>query len=267
MGWKPVNTNHSIEQVSIIVQFKDDLTEKTLDKIFVPFNDEIQNSGFGQKIRAESIFPQIMQPSINSGIELVDSHKGWLVNRIVENKLIEEFALRRGAFSYTTSEYKRWENLKVKFWHLLDKPISQVLSHNDVSHIKLEYWNKFVFDGQPKEAELSKLLQNLDQILPKTAVSGEVLWHFNIGWFDQVAGYDILVNRNIGVIDQKIGDDIKRVLNLYTLSDFNSIDNDISVDNMKEILEVMHNKSVHTIANIISLEMQKKIGLIIENYQ
>ena len=115
-----------------------------------------------------------------------------------ENNVLERLNIARGEVSFEVLNYTRWVN----FYETVQKLIKQItditIKTVDISKLSLDYWDKFVFDGDPSNANPRLLLKNLEQHLPENIFTDGELWHLTKGWFKPTDnGNDkILVNLN-----------------------------------------------------------------------
>ena len=265
MAWKPLNKKHSIERVCIVIQFSDTLSLKYLDQITESDVNFRSKYGFNQIEQVHGI-PNAELPPLGSRFSIEDSQKGLSIKRMTEESVVEEANFRSGSFSYVSVEYERWKNLEQRFFAIFQDPVSKVLNNTDILSIKLQYWNKFIFGGQYDEASLSTVLEVVDPTFPDEVIAGKTLWHSHIGWFEKLFDQQVLINRNIGVVDEKSEQDFVRVLNIYTLTDLRPDNNFITIQNIKKVLGSLHNKSGAVFGNTIPKKLRKEIGLSLDDY-
>jgi uncharacterized protein (TIGR04255 family) len=266
MGWKPIHEAHAIDRVRILVQFNSPLTDKILTKAAAPATSKFQELGFEQLHRAESMIQGFMISVQPGPIVPEIAQNGWVLKRSSAGVLTEEAGFRDGVFGYMSTEYGRWENLATRFWDVFEPSLSIALDSVDISSIKLEYWDRFVFDGKPASANLRDLLVTVDPVIPESAVSGAALWHSHSGWFKDYNENVVLVNRNVDVIDEPSAEGPRRHCNIFTLVELrvaNAID---SVQTCKTTLEHLHRRSLALFGSSLAETQRSNIGLNLTDY-
>jgi uncharacterized protein (TIGR04255 family) len=266
MGWKPVHEAHAIDRVRILVQFNNPLTDKLLAKAALPATSRFQELGFDELVRAETATQSIMisvQPA--TAVPSV-VHNGWLLKRSSSGMLVEEAGFRDGVFGYMSTEYGRWENLARRFWDLFEAPLGIAFDSVDVSSLRLEYWDRFVFDGDVKDANARDLLSEVDPALPKDVIEGASLWHSHAGWFEKHKDDQVLVNRNIDVLDEGAGSDKRRVCNVFTLFELRPVSSTGGIAETKDALEHLHRRSLTLFGTTLSEAQRTNIGLNLTDY-
>lgn len=266
MGWKPIHEAHAIDRVRILVQFNSPLTDKILTKAAAPATSKFQELGFEQLLRAESTIQGFMISVQPGPIVPEIAQNGWVLKRSSAGLLTEEAGFRDGVFGYMSTEYGRWENLATRFWDVFESPLSIALDSVDISSIKLEYWDRFVFDGQPASANLRDLLVTVDPVIPESAVSGASLWHSHSGWFENHNENLVLVNRNIDVIDEPSAEGPRRHCNIFTLVELRATKAIDNVQNCKTTLEHLHRRSLALFGSSLAEAQRNNIGLNLADY-
>lgn len=266
MGWKPIHEAHAIDRVRILVQFNSPLTDKILAKAAAPATSKFQELGFEQLLRAESTIQGFMISVQPGPIVPEIAQNGWVLKRSSAGVLTEEAGFRDGVFGYMSTEYGRWENLATRFWDVFESSLSIALDSVDISSIKLEYWDRFVFDGQPASANLRDLLVTVDPVIPESAVTGAALWHSHSGWFENHNENVVLVNRNIDVIDEPSAEGPRRHCNIFTLVELRAAKAIDNVQNCKTTLEHLHRRSLALFGSSLAEAQRNNIGLNLADY-
>lgn len=267
MGWKPVHEAHAIDRVRVLIEFSSPLSEKQLNKFTAPITENFRDFGFDQIARAESTIQNIVLPPVGAGPITQQAQNGWVLKRTASKQLVEEAGFRDGVFGYMSTEYGRWENLASRFWDIFEHALTAAIDTVDVSLIKLEYWDKFIFAGAPADANLSALLANTDPAIPLEVLSGASLWHSHVGWFESHQNSMVLINRNFDVVDEHLADQVRRACNIFTLVELRQPREVSSTREVREILEHLHKRSLLLFGSSISEDQRANIGLNLEDYR
>ncbi len=218
MTWKPRHKAHAIERVRVMFPFREPLNSKVLSNCT---NDIVSRSaelGFDTVESVESAVATINFLPSAAPAKKTPPKNGIVLKRHENGTIIEEVGFRDGAFGYVTTVYGRWENLRNRMSEIILPALHKVENFVDLTLVKLEYWDTFLFDGNPNEADTAQLLAGADSGLPKNVLAGASQWHSHIGWFEGPPETPILINRNIDVADRinEIGTSRAYPLNAHT---------------------------------------------------
>jgi uncharacterized protein (TIGR04255 family) len=261
MAWRAIHEAHAIDRVRVMLQFNEPLNNKHLQRAAAQAVERARDLGFETVERADAGIQTIVLTESLAPPKLPEKN-GWVLRR---GNLTEEAGFRDLAFGYLSTEYGRWENLEARFWEIFREPVSVAMQGVELAQIKLEYWDRFVFDGKPDAADASLLLAEIDPTVPSKSISGGTLWHSHAGWFESYKGSAVLVNRNFDSIDQVIDGESRRVINIFTLVDLRPISS-VTVDEVEDIMKFLHNRSLILFGRSINEKFRQAIGLNLESY-
>ncbi len=267
MSWKPRHEAHAIERVRLMLQFKEPLTTKLLRLATEGIVADAAKLGFDSVSPAESAIVTLeLTPNIGQTQRIAQAN-GNVLRRHSDGNVVEEVGLRDGVFGYVTTTYGRWENLKKRLDQVIIPATEKVSNSADLSSVKLEYWDRFTFDGPADAANAHDLLNLVDPSIPQPVAKGAAQWHSHVGWFEGTKQNPILINRNIDVADvPDERSEVSRHLAIYTLIEFRAGEQEISIGSLGEILENLHRRSVRLFGETLSAESRRKIGLDLEAY-
>ncbi|MEX0304338.1 MAG: TIGR04255 family protein [Leisingera sp.] len=113
----------------------------------------------------------------------------------------EVVRFQKDAAYLTATKYGTWKAFSKHADELLGPFINSALDLTGIAHAKLEYTDRFVFSGDPKDANLSEVL-NLERLgLPSQAFENGMAWHDRRGWFETIDQGPVLINSNIALAD------------------------------------------------------------------
>jgi uncharacterized protein (TIGR04255 family) len=187
---------------------------------------------------------------------------GWSFARIVDGQLVEELGIRDMRFGYFTTKYDRWAPVRDRFWQLMRQPLQQALIAGEVDNIRLEYWDRFNFDGEPTEARIDTLLENAALLFPPETINGLSLWHYNRGWFSDAPENKFLVNLNIDANDIALpSGEIVRSAGFYNFVEYRPQGIDLDVEAATSVMQKMHNLSKIVFGKAVTADIQTLVGL------
>jgi hypothetical protein len=77
--------------------------------------------------------------------------------------------------------------------------------HSQVSSLKLEYWDRFLYDGSPCEGMYAELFDRNSPIIPSFLLETAELVHSHVGYFEPLDGtHKTLINVNVDAMDVPI---------------------------------------------------------------
>ena len=261
MVWRAIHEAHAIDRVRVMLQFNEALNDKLLQKAASPVAENYRDLEFETVERAEKPIQTIVLTQDLTPIK-PPAKNGWVLKR---GNVIEEAGFRDLTFGYVSTEYGRWENLKSRFWGIFRAPLAIALESVDLAHIKLEYWDRFVFDGDPATADAQLLLEVVNPLVSPDSISGASLWHSHAGWLEQRDGNPVLINRHLDAIDQTIEGEPRRVLNIFTHVVLRP-QGSMTVPNVESVLKYLHNRALLLFGNSIRSDFRHAIGLDLEKY-
>ncbi len=244
MSWKPIKDKHSIERVQFILGFQEPLTQKTFDELGASF-EKNHSEDYGFNKRTESR-PAYIEPTMSQNT-------------------LENLTIARDEVSFEVANYDRWDS----FYKTAKKIIKQTTDITsktvNISRLSLDYWDKFVFNGNTPNTNPALLLKNLEQHLPETVFTDGELWHLTKGWL-QATGNEkdkILINLNCSAQDAEHSQtkEIHRLVEIHTLTAFRKIYSEKSIDSLIKDMQILHKVSKDVFSDSLVDDMKKSVGL------
>lgn len=276
MTWKPIHEAHSIDNVRIILQLKEALPDKILNRITAPLSERFQDLGFDSIAPADSATARVVVSVDNQQATQMSKKNGVVLQKLEGQRILEEAGYRDSTFGFMSFEYARWAALQNRFWELFEESLEVAIDATDIASIKLEYWDRFFFDGALQTANAYDLLENIDPFIPQSNITGEALWHSHIGWFETYKDHTVLVNRNIQAVDethqlvdnadesadQADQEDAKRrVVKLYTLVELRFSSETVGIAFVKEGLQHLHDRSLGVFSQCLIGDVRARLGI------
>lgn len=283
MSWRLAHEKHAIERVALTLIFVEPIPHRLWVDILDAATKSLPALGLDTIFDTPVVNIGIGQPNfaIPTGVRLDamavgEAHVGQpLGGRIFRSRAApsahEEINLSRDAFVYQTGLYNRWGDFKQRAFSLIGPSFDSARTQVDVRQVKLEYWDRFVFEGTREEVTYAGLLSADSPYLPRFQNEATSLWHAHIGQF-VAPGRSArrLINLNIDALDLRdaatspdTAATAQRSVGIYTLAqddlraDGSSVDSqDINptIDEMHAVLkEVFRQTVTDEIATRVSL--------------
>lgn len=263
MSWQPIHPNHAIERTRIAVQFRDALPLRTVLGVGEGFEKTRTDFGFGPRVEVQS--HSIVVDLAGQGQQPVaQQSRGWQFRReAAPGAIVEALVFTPEGIVYENVEYVRW----AEFWDRASRlllPLVQMSAEvTDLRSFSLEYFDRFVFSGEPTAASPALLIPDgMASDLPDMPRSGAELWHLHRGWFETLHGIRVLVNQNIDANDVHGPDgNIRRSVGIYTKIERRNANEIVDACSVADDLNRMHVISKTVVANVLRPEIQARIGL------
>jgi len=267
MTWQPRHEAHAIERVRLLFTFREPIPSKAVDKCSYETRQQASSFGFDAVGPAGSAIATIKLQANNPPQTTPSAKNGFVMRRHQDGEVVEEVGFRDMVFGYMTKTYGRWESLVARLEEALLPALNNVSEVAELDAIKLEYWDSFVFEGDPAEADVTMLLSAVDEAIPTDVCAGSSAWHSHVGWFEGDEERPTLINRNFDVIDtsNEEGKEMRSV-GIYTLVEQRSGPTPLDFNCVQELINEMHNRSLSLFGSSLSEEYRDRIGIILENY-
>jgi len=260
--WKPVHEVHAIERVRLTISLREALTKKALKSAAEPI--AAAPNAYDLK---ETVTDQYRVDVGPDGPKVVrEDNIGF--RRYSGEQVAEEIIFGHSAFGYTTHTYGRWSMLAERVRSLFDQPLNHALSNTDCSSAKLEYWDRFIFDGPIAEANAFDLLDIGGFEIPTKSIGAGCFWHSHCGWFEFYLHSQYLVNRDIGVSVAErldVPEEKKMSVTFHTLAEKRFDESDISSCQVFGVVDGAHKLANKTFGGVVKREFREVIGLTLED--
>ena len=225
MRWRPAHEAHAIELSSATFQFGEPVPAKLWLALLEDISTKASSSGFnvrfdgvefGIEFRMPPATPELQFPGQVSPLPSAmpggvvplpipstdDVPTGRILRATDGGGFREQLQLHRGHFTYTLSRYVGWSSFADRVRNLLAPALDRVLQLVNLSIVKLEYWDRFIFAGPASEAKYDELLRVGSCYLPGFPADTTELWHSHVGLFvPSGTSSRRLINLNVDVID------------------------------------------------------------------
>ena len=266
MTWKPRHEAHAIEPVRLLFTFRDSIPSKAIGWSSSAITASSKDLGFDESRPAEIISTIEIRANAAQQAEPAVQN-GFVMRRSQDGTVVEEVSFHKNVFGYMTKTCGRWDSFVKRLEEVLLPALYNVNEVAELDAIKLEYWDSFSFDGSPLEADVTELLRDVDTSIPEAVRNGNSAWHSHVGWFEGSDEQPVLINRNFdGVGVSEDGED-RRSVGIYTLVENRSGSKLIEIEEVRETIEMMRNRSLLLFGEALSAEYRDKVGIDLGSYK
>lgn len=266
MTWRPINPAHAIERVRLIVQYKQELSEKLIGQI-VSKIDAIKGDA---RLEGPTPLPGVkLNFTVTPNGEQQFSapqlpSKAWsYVRYSTARQPLEIFNIQGSQLIYETGEYRRWHVFVQRLNKVVSPSLELAENSLDTDLIALEYYDRFFFDGEVRDASPTGLVAAICGALPPDAVDNAKLWHLHRGWFESCDLGDVLINQNCDALDAiPPGKETEvRTLGILTRAEFRHANYPVSKFDSGALIEKLHEVTNSTFMNVLNPEILPMIGV------
>ena len=270
MSWKPITDKHAIERVRFTIVFQESLTQKIFEELVSSFEkNHLDDYGFNKYNKAKQLNVKIsLSNNVVQNTEQTPENTVHQFQKTIdsdENNVLEHLNIARSEISFEVLNYNRWAG----FYETIQKLTNQITNITaktvNIHQLTLEYWDKFAFRGDTKNADPRLFLKNLERHIPETVFTNGEMWHLTKGWL-QTAGSEtekILVNLNCTAQDAEHikTKEIHRLVEIYTLTSFRKIYSENTIDTLIEDMQTLHKVSKDAFSDNLVDGAKQMVGL------
>ncbi len=256
--FNPVHNAHAIVEMIVFFQFHQGALDPHKDRLLEIREELSEEFPAYSSIQAFQIdIPSDGNPSFHPKI-------GFELRRLKEDASIEWLIrLDSDSISIHCLDYSRWNYVWPKI-QKYSKIILEKLEKGDVSPsaIGLKYVDQFVFQGEPKDYDISNLFKRDSLILHPRSFSSACQWHSHSGWFEEIAGLgDVLNQINI---DSVIYEPKRYIISIdHTCIYYNPTENALLYNQgfHQIFAEGIHKLNKSLLGDLLTDNMQQRINL------
>jgi len=215
-GWHPIHENHAIDVMAAVVTFGQPLPDRLLRNV-LQVSEEVAFEA-GLKSRHALVQQQFVFSGGGQGGILPASGgvRGQMFNAQLDSpegqplpgRLAEQLQVDQSSIVYRTWRYVSWSWQIERMRGLIMPALSAAQDAVAVSGQRLEYLDRFKFDGEPSSVEFSSLLRERSGLVAKHGFGRSDLWHSYTGFFEPSPDGETtkrLFQIHVDVIDEPSG--------------------------------------------------------------
>ena len=247
MSWKPINDKRAIERMGFFIFFKETLTQKTFDELADSFKNNHSKDYKLKEIQDDDGAVCAFQKTVDSD----------------ENRLLEDLSISRSSISFESMNYTEWK----PFYEIINKITKQATDITvkavDIQQVSLEYWYKFIFEGDTENADPRLVLKHLEPNIPETVFANGELWDLSKGWFQAVGNTNekVLVKLNYKGLNATNVETKTRhkMTGIHTITAFKKIYSENNIDSLVKDTQKLHKVSKDLFSNSLVDAMKKSV--------
>jgi uncharacterized protein (TIGR04255 family) len=281
MPWRPAHQTHAIERVNLTIQFAEPVPARAWQPTIDDATIRLQGAGFGQAPLPAVTFGApgvqiVFGPSASLSAAQGQAAPQPSANRafvlIEDGQPREEVQITRQQLVFGVNRYMGWESLCGRLGEVFRGVIEKGLEISPASLIKLEYWDRFSYDGEPNEADYSNLLTQQSGYVPNFVFGIRDVFHSHSGHFLRHEPSKRLLNINIDVGDVEaplmegasVVPGAHRSAGIYTMCQdtfSDPVQGSLDFEGVMSALNEMHSTLKTVLGDVITEQMSSRISL------
>jgi hypothetical protein len=165
--WKPINHDHAIEVMAIAVTFFEPIGSVLFRRMTRELEGKTFRAGLTERQPIHGVeFSIGLTPAAESVKQVVTNgimfDKQSLVrgdDELVSKKLVEQLQWTSTNIIYRAWKYSRWPSLKAQALAVMSDPFAEIVKSVELRSIRIEYRDRFYFDGPPNQAKASGVIE------------------------------------------------------------------------------------------------------------
>ncbi|WP_420006539.1 TIGR04255 family protein [Arenibacterium sp. LLYu02] len=260
--WVPAGNAHAIEQVTLAFVFSEKVPLKMLDASLEHVDEERDKGTYSVKGDVTAANIQVKVGAENE-VRSQNDKMGYAYF-VDQDGTVEGARFTKELAVISSVSYGTWSGFKEEYERVMVPFLKKVLLATSLRAVKLEYSDRFVFDGDPSAADVSQIVETSKLGLPDNAFGQGFPWHSRRGWFVPADNGAILVNLDIAESQVAHRDEPQKPLLSIHLGTMLEARFDAHVDDVQElnnIVEQLHNQSKGVTRSALTVDAANMIGL------
>ena len=280
--WKPINPKHSIETMAMVIAVTEPLSSVVYRRIIRGLEPLTFEQGLTVRTPIQGLALRIEENSITSKPSLAHGmvfQKQSLVrnhDEQVVSKTAAELVVDPNQIVFRDMLYSSWFGVSTSLWKMIEGAIPIITSASDVRMIRLEYLDRFFFDGVAAEATAHGVIKIGSDLVSPHIYALKDLWHSHTGKLaslDPVGEIDLdavcetkrLFQVNIDMVDLTAGELAgKRSIGVLTAVEDRFLPNgmeDATLEMLRTKFDDLHIEAKKLFTNTVDDMMLAEVGL------
>ena|ERR1700737_4317235 len=274
-SWHPIHDNHAIDVMAAVVNFAEPIPELIFKKALKVSEDVAFSKGLRSRhatqgaqvmlaVAADGSQSLVPGPSVSQGRSF-NSLLELSEDQPIPNRVAEQLQVTNSYVAYRTWQYVSWTWQLARMKELLGPSLSMANNVVFFGSQRLEYLDRFRFDGEAQSATVGDVLRPGSERLAPHIFSRTDLWHSHTGAYrtDDGATKKLEQIHVDAVDDPIIGPSSTRWINLMTAREdrFNDREVDQNVDGVFANFDIMHGELIEILASVVTPGIADRIYL------
>lgn len=262
MAWRPLYAEHAIEKVRVVFAFNADFRPKFVHRLSEFVEQNRTELGLDAKVDLSGQ-GLVLQIGPNGPVAQQNSQAtGWSYRRTLpDGKIIESINLENGMLVFESSQYTNWTAFFERVLLATQEIVAEMSTYDDMAALALEYYDRFIYVGEPEEADPLEIFDLDTKLIPAAALEDGNMWHVHRGWFEASAGGKLLINQNLDAQDGEFDKKPARSVAIMTKVEARNGMHELTPATVSDCLGSMHARSKEVLKDALLPETVEMIGM------
>jgi hypothetical protein len=274
--WKMLHEANAIEAMAISVRFSEPVGAVLAKRMLRDFEDTTVVEGLSdrtplQGFQVNVANPTDVKPIVGTAMlfrkfSLERNHEGT-----VEKQLTNQVEMQPTHVNYQTWRYGRWSDELGIALRLLVAPLSRATQGSAIGSVRVEYLDRFYFDGEASAASVDGVLKSQSGWLAPHVFQAPDLWHSHTGKFESVSD-DSRRLKLVNVDYQDLSGPVPRLVDKRAIQlmsaveeQFPDLGREIGGGEMESflssLLEELHSSAIDLFKEVVNEKFARENGL------
>jgi hypothetical protein len=273
--WHPIHDNHAIDVMAAVVNFAEPIPGLIFKKVLKASEDVAFSNGLRSRhsttggqmllsVAADGSQSFVPAPSVSQG-RTFNSLLELSEDQPIPNRVAEQLQVTNSLVVYRTWQYVSWTWQLARMKELLGPSLSMAADVVFFASQRLEYLDRFRFDGESRSATVGDVLRPGSERLAPHIFSRTDLWHSHTGAYRPDDGTTKKLEQiHVDAVDDPIiGPSTTRWINLMTAREdrFSDREIDQTVDGVFANFDTMHGELIEILASVVTPGIADRIYL------
>lgn len=186
--WKMINQSNAVEGMALTIRFGEPVNSLVAKRVIAALESIAPSEGFIDKQPLQQIQIDVASQAVRQTATAGISFQHVSVERnnfgIVEQTLSRQLIFQPEQIILQINRYRSWEKERVAAQKFFRAALDILAVVVPIQALRLEYLNRFVFEGSPESVSVSALLKE-SELVSSIGLKSNNLWHSHSGRFDQ----------------------------------------------------------------------------------
>ena len=271
--WQPLYERHAIVMMAAVASFSGALTDIGLRRVLKASAEVASKAGLSASSPIFSLEINPASPALQAG-----KPAGHVYNSVEDAPVVpglqidftRQLLVDPSSVIFRTSRYRSWAEEKAEIGRIFAPLLEITSSIVGLSAIRLEYLDRFVFQGDAGDAKVGDLLLSESGLISPHVFGRTGPWHANTGYLVPAEGKALasVVQLNVECVNIRstpIGSEQVAVNVMSAQEDrnpkFGVAEDAYDAHFVLERFEEMHTRLKDLLAHVITSDMQRRIGM------
>jgi len=273
-NWRPVHDRNSIAMLAVVVRFTGELTDIASKKVFESAENAARQFGLNREEEIHSVgfdanAGKLIKPNI--GGYVFSSEEGIVSIPGLKIDFVNQLQVDKSSLMFRTTHFESWKTVADCIEPLFSPIIGITSNIINVAQIRLEYLDKFFYNGDENEAKTDELIKRDSHYVSPHIFENRKKWHCHVGFAsarEKYSGESVTqINMDASLLKSRSEpQEILRSIQIMTAIETRKPyaeekEGEYSYRDVINHLNNMHDDLNDLLREVVTEDMSRKIGL------